>query len=172
MKIPYLALRIQLVSPPPAVALPCQKKWHVTATKTENTLAARLKKPKLELGFLLGFILLRISGSLVGGLEHCHLFFGLFSPEPGHPDGLSGFMRVLRRIGMWGFGANAGRFLAGLFGPARGRYPAPMAFVARATRFNWSKPKSFKSPVLGSKGQSSVQTPPWLLQMLIQSISS
>ena len=113
MKIPYLALRIQLVSPPPAVALPCQKKWHVTATKTENTLAARLKKPKLELGFLLGFILLRISGSLVGGLEHCHLFFGLFSPEPGHPDGLSGFMRVLRRIGIGGLALmRAGSWLA------------------------------------------------------------
>ena len=157
MKIPYLALSIQLVSPPPAIALLCQKKWHVIATNTESTLAARLKKPKLELGFLLGFILLRISGSLLGGLEHCHRFFGLFSLEPRHPDGLSGFMRVLRLIRIWGFDNNAGRFLAGSFGPARDCYLAPMAFVAWATRFNWSKPKSFKSPVLGSKGQSSVQ---------------
>src|SRR5258705_11927707 len=102
MKIPYLALSIQLVSPPPAIALPCQKKWHVIAPKTESTFAARLKKPKLELGFLLGFILPRISGSLVGGLEHCHRFLGLFYLEPGHPDGLSGFMRVLRLIGIGG----------------------------------------------------------------------
>jgi len=39
-------------------------------------------------------------------------------------------------------------------------------------RFNCSKPKAFNLPVAGSIGQSSVQTPPCALQVLIHSLSS
>src|SRR6266567_1425911 len=90
MKIPYLALSIQLVSPAPAIALLWQKRCKVVAIKTQRILAARIKRPDLNAGFFLSLILLRIIGPLTRGLEHCHRFFGLFSREPLRADGFPG----------------------------------------------------------------------------------